>query len=117
MTPSVKLQRKRLKKVPSWKDVKSKKELNLGLDHNNRSGKNKSAKTMGLPCKCKMKCFDKISDNIRKTVFDEYWGLGDHVRQWDFISRCVRIKEKKVATTSSNSRRALSIIYPLTSSK
>lgn len=111
MTPSTKLQRKRLRNVPNWKDVKSKKELNLGLEHNNRSGKNKSAKTMGLPCKCKMKCFDKISENMRKTVFDEYWGLGDHVRQWDFIARCVRIKEKKVATTSSNSRRALSREY------
>jgi len=111
MTPSVKLQRKRLRNVPDWKDVKSKKELDLGLEHNNRSGKNKSVKTMGLPCKCKMKCFDKISENMRKTVIDEYWGLGDHVRQWDFIARCVRIKEKKVATTSSNSRRALSREY------
>jgi len=113
MNPSIKLQRKRLRNVKDWKGVKSKTELNLGLEHKNRSGKNKIAKTMGLPCKCRMKCFDKISEDNRKTVFTEYWGLGDHVRQWDFIARCVRIQEKKVATTSNNSRRALSRKYSL----
>jgi len=94
------------------KDVKAKTELNLGLEHNNRSGKNKNAKTLGPPCKCKLKCYDKISTDLRTIVFTEHWGLGDHVRQWDFIARCVKIQEKKVATTA-NSRRALSREYYL----
>lgn len=41
MTPSIKLQRKRLRNIQDWKDVKAKTELNLGLEHNNRTGKKK----------------------------------------------------------------------------
>jgi len=95
MTPSTKLQRKRLRNVQDWKNVKAKTELNLGLEHKNRKGQNKNAKTMGPPCMCRLKCFEKISEDLRTIVFTEYWGLGDHVRQWDFIARCVKILEKK----------------------
>jgi len=51
---------------------------------------------MRPPCKkCRLKCMDKLSEEIRKNLFREYWQLGDHTRQWDFIDRWVKITEKK----------------------
>lgn len=112
MCPKENLQRKRQKNVKDWKDVKAKTTLNLGKRHVNRSGKNIDAKVMGPPCKCILRCFDKISEDMRKKIFDEYWSLGDHSRQWDFIARYAKIFEKKVATIS-NSRRSFSRKYYL----
>lgn len=85
--------------------------LNLGLEHTNRKGKKIKSKQMGAPCKCKKKCSEKVSEEVRKEIFDEYWGLGDHSRQWDFIARYVKIFDKKVSTNSSSSRRQISNKY------
>lgn len=112
MCPPKKLNRKRQRNVKDWKNVKAKIELNLGKEHVNRSGKNISAKDMGPPCKCILRCFDKINEDLRKQIFNEYWSLGDHNLQWDFIARYVKIMDKKVATTS-NSRRTSSRKYYL----
>jgi len=85
--------------------------LNLGLEHTNRKGKKIKSKQMGAPCKCKKKCSEKVSEEIREEIFGEYWGLGDHSRQWDFIARYVKIFDKKVSTNSSSSRRQISKKY------
>lgn len=65
---------------------------------------------MGTPCKCRMKCLEKISEEMRKELFGYFWSLGDKNRQWDFIARYVKTFDKKVSTNSS-SRRQLSKKY------
>lgn len=50
---------------------------------------------MGLPCKCKLKCYNKVSEYLRRIIFNEYLSLGDHSRQWDYIARYARTSEKK----------------------
>lgn len=65
---------------------------------------------MGTPCKCRMKCSEKISEEMRKELFGYFWSLGDKNRQWDFIARYVKTFDKKVSTNSS-SRRQLSKKY------
>lgn len=69
----------------------------------NRSGKLKEAKKMGQPCNstCRLKCIDNISDEFRRKLFNDYWKLGDHSRQWDFIARCVKVSERKVGSVTS----------------
>jgi len=82
----------------------------LGLEHTNRIGKTINAKQMGTPCKCRMKCSEKISEEMRKELFGYFWSLGYKNRQWDFIARYVKTFDKKVSTNSS-SRRQLSKKY------
>lgn len=64
MTLSIKLQRKHLRNVQDWKGVESKTELNVGLEPNNRKAKIKNAKTMVPPCKCRLKCFEKMNKDL-----------------------------------------------------
>lgn len=65
---------------------------------------------MGTPCKCRMKCSEKISEEMRKELFGYFWSLGDKNRQWDFIARYAKTSDKKVSSNSS-SRRQLSKKY------
>jgi len=46
---------------------------------------------MGLPCplNCGLKCCGKVNEEERKLLFNLYWALGDHTRQWDYISKNV----------------------------
>lgn len=106
--------RKRLKHRTDWIDVKSKCQLNKGEEHLNRKGQNKDAKKIGPPCseKCRMKCFDKLINTDRKTIFESYWEIGDHDRQREFLARYVRIVQIKQSIVSpSQSRRNVSRKY------
>lgn len=59
-----------------------------------------------------MKCFDKVSNNDRKTIFDLYWQIGDHVRQREFLARFVRtVQKKQQIVTPFQSRRKVSRAY------
>lgn len=114
ITSKEKLTRVRTRNITGCKDNKAKQLLNLGKEHTNRAGKLINAKQMGAPCNCRNKCFEKIDEETRKRIFDEYWSLGDHSRQWDFVARYVVISDKKVSTNySSTSRRQFSRKYSL----
>jgi hypothetical protein len=58
---------------------------------------------MGPLCNlnCRLKCVDKVSDEFRKILFADYWALGDHSRQWDFIARYVKVSNKQVGSVNS----------------
>lgn len=76
--PKEKLIRKRTRNVGEWINVKAKSKLNFGIGHVNKAGKlKKKTKEIGPPCECRMNCVN-VSEEIRKTIFDEYWKLGDH---------------------------------------
>lgn len=72
---------------------------------------------MGPPCanKCRSKCYDKLNYDNRKLIFDSYWELGDHTRQWDFIAQHVTVVHKKQQIANrSLTRRNFSREYNLT---
>ncbi|XP_071056024.1 uncharacterized protein [Onthophagus taurus] len=96
-----------------WIDVQAKRERNLGLKHKNRKGNVIPAKEMKNPCKegCRNKCREKISEQRRKEVFEEFWKIGDHTRQWDYIARCVKAIDKKQIKKKGESRRNFSRKY------
>jgi len=96
-------------------DVKRKKLLNSGQKHFSRNGK-KKAKEMGPPCplSCRLKCSSKVNEEERKLLFNLYWALGDHTRQWDYISKNVKMFLKKQNTNQSESRRNFSRTYNFT---
>ena len=58
---------------------------NLGKKYVTKKGKAVDEKTMGPPCKCRYKCFDKMSQQQRLDCFTKFWQLGDRTMQWNFI--------------------------------
>lgn len=113
--PKEKLTRKRTRNKEEWIDVKSKTKFNFGEEHLNRSGKLKEAKQMGQPCKltCRYKCVEKVSDEIRKKLFTDYWKLGDHSRQWDFIARYIKLSNKEVGPATSRRQFSRKYYFPI----
>jgi len=72
---------------------------------------------MGSPyiLKYHSKCYEKLNYIDRKSIFEAYWELGDHTRQWDFIARHVKlINKKQQIANSSETRRNFSKQYTLT---
>lgn len=41
----------------------------------------------GCPYYCRYKCHSKISEEGRRHIFRQFWGLADHTRQWDFLNK------------------------------
>jgi hypothetical protein len=71
---------------------------------------------MGPPCllNCGLKCCGKVNEEERKLLFNLNWALGDHTRQWDYVSKNVQIFLKKQSTNQSESRRKFSRTYNFT---
>lgn len=44
----------------------------------------------------------KVNEEERKLLFKLYWALGDHTRQWDYISKNVKMFIKKQSTNQSD---------------
>lgn len=80
-----------------WKDQERKYNVNRGLKYVSRNGRVHGKKIMKSPCPatCRKKCSEKITENIRQRIFDTFWSLGDHSRQWDFLARYAVKAEKK----------------------
>ncbi|KAF9405650.1 hypothetical protein HW555_013698 [Spodoptera exigua] len=104
----------RRKLEQEWKDTKRKTLLNRGKKYVTRKGILKQKKTIKSPCKCRMKCFDKISNSQRHRLLKDFWGLGDHHRQWSFVSNLVtRNPKRRIFTDKPDSRRKYTIKYRL----
>lgn len=58
---------------------------------------------MGKGCteKCRYKCHEKIKEEERKQIFNSYWSLGSHERQWDFIGINVKFFKKRQLTVDA----------------
>ena len=75
----IKSGRKRRSDPESWKANQKRKYT-----------KGSQGKTMRDPCKCRMKCFEKIDDDERMKIMKEYWDLKSLDRQRDFHVRFVQ---------------------------
>lgn len=84
--------RKRQKNIHEWKQIKSKRLKNSGQEYVTKRGKTVQAKLIGPPCKdtCRLSCSNKISFEMRNTIFKNYWELGTHQRQREFLASCVK---------------------------
>ncbi|XP_051168408.1 myb-like protein F [Leptopilina boulardi] len=79
--------RKRKRNPNEWKATVAKVALNSGLAGTSKSGKLFQQKKMGPSCELRLKCKEKISNEERQQIFDNFWNLKDHNRQWDYIAR------------------------------
>nr|XP_026497999.1 uncharacterized protein LOC113402096 isoform X2 [Vanessa tameamea] len=98
-----------------WIDSKRKRLKNIGKSYYSRNGKIRLGKKLGEPCQntCKLKCFQKLDDDTRIEIFNKFWEIGDHSKQYDFISNYVVKINKKRTITDGESRRSFTYIYHL----
>lgn len=81
--------RKRKRNPNKWADNAVKEARNHGL-HYKSSSRTAYKKTMRSACvNCRFHCSQKVSSDERRKLFDDFWGLGDHTRQWDYLDKCV----------------------------
>lgn len=91
--------KKRSRNPQAWqknfnKRLRNSGESYIGLSTQNDGGTKKKVKTqrpqkeLQPPCgqKCKLKCSEKITNEIRLKIFKEYWGLKDLEKQRQYIS-------------------------------
>ncbi|CAL4060036.1 unnamed protein product [Meganyctiphanes norvegica] len=100
----------------STKDKKKRQELkNTGQSYINTKGKMVQAKCVWpQDCsRCLLKCNDRISEDERLTIFQEYWGLADYDRQRAYLANHMK-RERKMG--SSGMMRTI-ILYFLTKKK
>ncbi|KAF9802682.1 hypothetical protein SFRURICE_011693 [Spodoptera frugiperda] len=83
--------KRRLRNKDKWIDTRRKLLLNSGKQHQSRNGKLQPAKQLKPACGiCKFNCSAKISHEDRKLIFDRFWNLCDHEKQWVFIEIVVK---------------------------
>lgn len=107
--------KKRTKCELNWIDRKRKLLLNSGQKYTSRNGKERKEKELRPTCanSCKLKCHKKFSYNVRKNIHENFWKLGDHAKQWDYINNFTRKRSKKSSRTEGESRREYTTHYYL----
>ncbi|XP_061728154.1 uncharacterized protein LOC133533215 [Cydia pomonella] len=95
-----------------WIDEKRKYNVNRGLKYTSRNGKIKLEKQIKPPCPptCKKKCTVHLTQSEREKIFNMFWKIGNHTRQWDFIAKYAK-REKVNRTTKSDSMRTCTVKY------
>lgn len=89
---------------------------NQGKDYKNYLGLLIPAKSIRKGCgpKCRNKCQEILSIEIRTEIFNFFYKLSTKERQWDYIARSVQVVDKKITKISSGcSKRNSSRIYNL----
>lgn len=91
----------RRQRPEAWKKNIVKAKNNSGEAHTSMRGVQKAAREMKNGCspKCKRKCHFNVTDDQRKKIFDQFWGLKDHTLQWCFIGNSVTEVKVKRRTT------------------
>lgn len=83
--------RKRTRNPDQHKQNIAKNARNSGQRYVTKKGKIIEEKTFqDVPCSCKMKCNDKITQIQRKALFDAFWKMGNFKRQNTFICGLVQ---------------------------
>jgi len=90
-----KLTRKRKTNPGSWKKNIGKRNVRSGKEYQSVTGKNIDAKCLKPHgcTKCRFNCANKVDDDTRLTIFNEYWNLQSYERQRDFI--CSHVLERE----------------------
>lgn len=87
--------RKRVKNQKNWQRNKMKKLKNSGKSYTDWRGNDRPERKLKDPCRnCRLKCVEKISEELRYSVFKAFWDLEDINRQRDYIAKYVNVDKK-----------------------
>lgn len=86
--------KKRVRQTDEWICNKRKQKSLSGKEYVNKKNKFVAAKIMKPPCSCKKKCYDKISEIERQSIFNRYWTKenSNNIKR-HFIRSCIITKQ------------------------
>ncbi|XP_034250152.1 uncharacterized protein LOC117650682 [Thrips palmi] len=101
--------RKRSRNSFRWKATVRKQLKNLGQPYTSAKGKAMEGALMRNPCSCKSNCRHKLTEDQRKAIFTQFWGIGNHERQWEYIrqnsnSKCTDSKRRNFTGKKKTNR-------------
>lgn len=105
--------KKRKRDPKNWKRNVRKSAKDAGKDYLSVTGLIKPKKNLKPPCTCRKKCWEKINENERINIFEQFYKLPVE-SQNQYLSDCVDEFEKKsqrLRTQKSKSRRNFSRNY------
>ena len=76
-----------------------------------KTQKTVAARSVGAPCSCPKKCFDKLGAEAVQHIFNEYYAMADHNTQSAYLLRMVASKEVKASHVGEGSRRKATLEY------
>lgn len=86
--------RKRVRHKEKWQSSIRKECYASGQAYTSKKGKEVSARQMKDACKCRMKCFEKISEDERQNIFRTYWNKEKSVdTKRQYIRSCIEVKD------------------------
>ncbi|XP_053966878.1 uncharacterized protein LOC128868612 isoform X2 [Anastrepha ludens] len=103
--------KKRVIRISARKKETAKRLRNMGKEYQSVSKTSKIIKAREIlaPCtdKCKLSCSTKFSENQRKTIFNNYWALGNLEQQRSFIAGNIESIQPKYRYTRTENHRKL----------
>ena len=96
-----------------WKKSMAKTKRNLGQEYISvKTGKSVVARTIGRPCSCRKKCFQRVGEENIKEIFSDFWNSGSWDLQTSYIQKLISItKVKRKPTCSPSKQRTCARIY------
>lgn len=106
---------RRMRHPENWACNRRKTLRNSGQSYRNSKGKTVDAKQMRESCgeSCRSKCVTKISEADRQRAFEQYWGLGDVVKQRKFVYKHITSAEPKRRRAVNSSSRSVTLQFYL----
>ncbi|CAG9834810.1 unnamed protein product [Diabrotica balteata] len=107
--------KKRKREPEKWiKNVK-KQLKNSGKAYQTVKGRTVPAKKPKPPCtNCRLKCPEKINEESRLKLFEDFWNIGDLTKQRYYIKTCMGVVKPKYSLHNANSTRSLNVSYHFT---
>lgn len=83
--------------MKNWKRNKSKRLRNSGQEYINAKGEIVPSRSVKPPCgsKFRFKCSEKLSEEVRKIIFSQFWDVGDITRQRCYLLNCMNTIQPK----------------------
>lgn len=106
--------RKRVRRVNTWKQVKTKLLRNKGTAYVDRKGKtHMSKKLIEYNHRCKYQCNTNLPEDIRKEIFKKYWETGNWELQTSFLNGAITLNPVCRKSATATKAKSVSCIYTL----
>lgn len=91
--PEEERKRKRVRIEKSWKENIRREQKEKGQEYVSKKGIIKKRKEIKEPCKCRLKCYEKINGEQRKNIFEDFYKL-PRAGQDQYIAETVKETKK-----------------------
>ncbi|CAG2207374.1 unnamed protein product [Mytilus edulis] len=110
------LTRKKIANPESWKKNIRKIKCQSGMEYVSDTGKTVKARSIKKHAcsKCRFRCADKLSEDERLALFNNYWNLKSYERQRDYISSRVLERNSIGSPSKKRSRsKTIPVLFPI----